>query len=135
MHHNFDDSDSGYDLEGDQQNKQVAAGGNSGGKNFGMGGYRGRIIFLGDGTEVLTDEAGDDEHDANMFDGEEEDRDLISQVGGRKVEDVTDEKEEVAEKKEKVEGSVVPDKITDELKDLKDKVVEKVKGEHKEDKA
>jgi len=134
VHHNFDDSDSGYDLEGDQQNKQVAAGGNSAGKNFGMGGYRGRIIFLGDGTEVLTDEAGDDEHDANMFDGEEEDRDLISQVGGRKVEDVTDEKEGADEKKAE-EKAVVPDKITDDLKELKDKVVEKVKGGDKEDKA
>lgn len=134
MHHNFDDSDSGYDLEGDQQNKQVAAGGNNAGKNFGMGGYRGRIIFLGDGTEVLTDEAGDDEHDANMFDGEEEDRDLISQVGGRKFEDVTDEKEGAEEKKAE-EKAAVPDKITDDLKELKDKVVEKVKGGDKEDKA
>ncbi len=63
MHHNFDDSDS-YDL--DEQNK---------GKSFGIGGYRGRIIFLGDGTEVLTDS-----DDTEMFDNSEEDKDLVSQV-------------------------------------------------------
>lgn len=64
VHHNFDDSDSGYDVE---DNKQ--------GKTFGLGGYRGRIIFLGDGTEVLTDS-----DDTEMFDNSEEDKDLISQV-------------------------------------------------------
>lgn len=65
MHHNFDDSDSGYDPE-DNGNK---------GKPFGMGGYKGRIIFLGDGTEVLTDA-----DDTEMFDNVEEDKDLASQV-------------------------------------------------------
>ncbi|KAK4122457.1 PP2C-domain-containing protein [Parathielavia appendiculata] len=65
VHHNFDDSDSGYDLE--DQNKQS--------KNFGIGGYRGRIIFLGDGTEVLTDS-----DDTEMFDNSEEDKDLAIQV-------------------------------------------------------
>ncbi len=64
MHHNFDDSDSGYDLEEQKQ-----------GKSFGIGGYRGRIIFLGDGTEVLTDS-----DDTEMFDNSEEDKDLVSQV-------------------------------------------------------
>ncbi len=42
-------------------------------KTFGIGGYRGRIIFLGDGSEVLTDS-----DDAEMFD--QEDKDLDSQV-------------------------------------------------------
>jgi hypothetical protein len=64
VHHNFDDSDSGYDLEDQKQ-----------GKPFGIGGYRGRIIFLGDGTEVLTDS-----DDTEMFDNSEEDKDLDSQV-------------------------------------------------------
>ncbi len=64
MHHNFDDSDSGYDVD---EHKQ--------GKGFGIGGYRGRIIFLGDGTEVLTDS-----DDTEMFDNAEEDKDLVSQV-------------------------------------------------------
>ena len=64
VHHNFDDSDSGYDVD---EHKQ--------GKSFGIGGYRGRIIFLGDGTEVLTDS-----DDTEMFDNAEEDKDLVSQV-------------------------------------------------------
>lgn len=64
VHHNFDDSDSGYDV--DLENK---------GKPFGIGGYKGRIIFLGDGTEVLTDS-----DDTEMFDNAEEDKDLVSQV-------------------------------------------------------
>lgn len=46
---------------------------NSKGKSFGLGGYRGRVIFLGDGTEVLTDT-----DDTEMFD--QEDKDLDSQV-------------------------------------------------------
>ncbi|KAI1136152.1 PP2C-domain-containing protein [Hypoxylon sp. FL0543] len=64
VHHNFDDSDSGYDV--DMENKS---------KTFGIGGYKGRIIFLGDGTEVLTDS-----DDTEMFDNSEEDKDLASQV-------------------------------------------------------
>ncbi len=71
VHHNFDDSDSGYDVE--EHNKLQQGG--SGGRNFGIGGYRGRIIFLGDGTEVLTDS-----DDTEMFDNAEEDKDLASQV-------------------------------------------------------
>ncbi|KAL8392666.1 hypothetical protein RB595_002748 [Gaeumannomyces hyphopodioides] len=63
VHHNFDDSDSGYDVDMD----------NSKGKNFGLGGYRGHVILLGDGTEVLTDT-----DDTEMFD--QEDKDLDSQV-------------------------------------------------------
>jgi len=45
-------------------------------KTFGGGNQRGgRIILLGDGTEVLTDS-----DDTEMFDHSEEDRDLASQV-------------------------------------------------------
>jgi len=62
VHHNFDDSDSGYDVDMDQK------------KGFGSN-QRGRIILLGDGTEVLTDS-----DDTEMFDHSEEDRDLASQV-------------------------------------------------------
>ncbi|KAK4201615.1 phosphatase 2C-domain-containing protein [Triangularia verruculosa] len=68
VHHNFDDSDSGYDVD---ENKQSGGAGRS----FGIGGYKGRIIFLGDGTEVLTDS-----DDTEMFDNSEEDKDLASQV-------------------------------------------------------
>lgn len=62
VHHNFDDSDSGYDVDMNQK------------KSFG-GNQRGRIILLGDGTEVLTDS-----DDTEMFDHSEEDKDLASQV-------------------------------------------------------
>jgi len=62
VHHNFDDSDSGYDVDMDQK------------KSFG-GNQRGRIILLGDDTEVLTDS-----DDTEMFDHSEEDKDLASQV-------------------------------------------------------
>lgn len=65
VHHNFDDSDSGYDVESD----------NKPSKTFGIGGYKGRIIFLGDGTEILTDS-----DDTEMFENSEEDKDLASQV-------------------------------------------------------
>jgi protein phosphatase 2C family protein 2/3 len=44
-------------------------------KPFAAGNQRGRIILLGDGTEVLTDS-----DDTEMFDHQEEDKDLISQV-------------------------------------------------------
>ncbi|KAH6649706.1 phosphatase 2C-domain-containing protein [Chaetomium tenue] len=64
VHHGFDESDSAYDVEDQKQ-----------GKSFGIGGYRGRVIFLGDGTEVVTDS-----DDAEMFDNSEEDNDLVSQV-------------------------------------------------------
>lgn len=64
VHHNFDDSGSGYDNDNESK-----------GKSFGIGGYKGRIIFLGDGTEVLTDS-----DDTEMFDNSEEDKDLASQV-------------------------------------------------------
>lgn len=64
VHHNFDDSDSGYDLENESRSKP-----------FGIGNNKGRIIFLGDGTEVLTDS-----DDTEMFDNSEEDKDLASQV-------------------------------------------------------
>ena len=80
VHHNFDDSNSDYDADLDNKSK-----------SFGVGGYRGRIIFLGDGTEVLTDS-----DDTEMFD--QEDKDLDSQVsktsasddGSSRITDVTD---------------------------------------------
>ncbi|PHH70762.1 hypothetical protein CDD82_6930 [Ophiocordyceps australis] len=63
VHHNYEDSDSSYDV--DAENK----------KNSAAGGQRGRIIFLGDGTEVLTDT-----DDVEMFDDADEEKDLASQV-------------------------------------------------------
>lgn len=70
MRQNFEDSGDDYDLDLDQRNR-------------GVGGRSGRIILLGDGTEVLTDS-----DETEMFDHEEEDKDLASQVtkGQTKVE-------------------------------------------------
>ncbi|KAH7325903.1 phosphatase 2C-domain-containing protein [Stachybotrys elegans] len=64
VHHNYEDSDSGFEMDADSKSK-----------SFGVGGLRGRIIFLGDGTEVLT---GSD--DTELFDNADEDKDLGSQV-------------------------------------------------------
>lgn len=59
------------------------------------GGYGGRIIFLGDGTEVVTNSS----PDADMVDVTDEDKDLESQVNkGEKKEG--EKKEEGEEKKE-----------------------------------
>ena len=63
MRQNLEDSGDDYDLDLDQRNR-------------GVGGRSGRIILLGDGTEVLTDS-----DETEMFDHEEEDKDLASQVG------------------------------------------------------
>lgn len=59
---NFEDSGDDYDLDLEQRNR-------------GAGGRSGRIILLGDGTEVLTDS-----DETEPFDHEEEDKDLDSQV-------------------------------------------------------
>ena len=62
VHHNFDDSDSGYDVNMEQSNRAFSSN------------QSGRIILLGDGSEVLTDS-----DDTEMFD-HDEDKDLASQV-------------------------------------------------------
>ncbi|KAG7055012.1 protein phosphatase [Colletotrichum scovillei] len=99
VHHNFDDSDSGYDV--DVENK---------GKPFGIGGYKGRIIFLGDGTEVLTDS-----DDTEMFDNAEEDKDLESQVS--KASSATSKDSEAEDKSApKTEEVKAADKTTEESK-------------------
>jgi protein phosphatase 2C family protein 2/3 len=66
VHHNFDDSDSGYDVDVETRPKDTGGNDQRGG----------RIILLGDGTEVLTDS----DDTAEMFDRGEEDKDLESQV-------------------------------------------------------
>lgn len=62
VRHQFDDSGDEYELDLNQRSK-------------GFGGRSGRIILLGDGTEVLTDS-----DDTEMFDHSEEDKDLDNQV-------------------------------------------------------
>ncbi|KAL1869988.1 hypothetical protein VTK73DRAFT_2858 [Phialemonium thermophilum] len=103
VHHNFDDSDSGYDVEAD----------NKPGKSISFGNYRGRIIFLGDGTEILTDS-----DDTEMFDNSEEDKDLASQVSkntsdgdedGDAASDGADKKEEAKNEPESSESAAHPE--------------------------
>ena len=62
MRRQYEDTDDDFDRDMDQHTR-------------GVGGRSGRIILLGDGTEVLTDS---DEQE--MFDHDEEDKDLESQV-------------------------------------------------------
>ena len=62
VRHNFEESGDDYDPDLDQRSR-------------GIGGRSGRIILLGDGTEVLTES-----DETEMFDHEEEDKDLESQV-------------------------------------------------------
>ncbi len=63
VRHQFDhDSPDEYELDLDNRSR-------------GFGGKNGRIILLGDGTEVLTDS-----DDADMFDHSEEDKDTENQV-------------------------------------------------------
>jgi len=113
VHHNFDDSDSGYDVDMDQKLK-----------SFG-GNQRGRIILLGDGTEVLTDS-----DDTEMFDHGEEDKDLASQVpkGQTVAEPEAATSSEKAESKEP-KYQAVPDKILP--KESAETKAENVKAESK----
>ena len=73
MRQNFEDSGDDYDLDADHRNR-------------GVGGRSDRIILLGDGTEVLTDS-----DETEMFDHEEEDKDLASQAskGQKKLDDTS----------------------------------------------
>ncbi|KAK3686060.1 phosphatase 2C-domain-containing protein [Podospora appendiculata] len=96
VHHNFDDSDSGYDVE--EHNK---------GRSFGVGGYKGRIIFLGDGTEVLTDS-----DDTEMFDNLDEDKDLVQQVTKTPAQIVENDDDNDDKKKDHVHTSALqPEKV------------------------
>ncbi|PQE07584.1 putative phosphatase 2C protein [Rutstroemia sp. NJR-2017a BBW] len=95
-------------------------------KSFG-GNQRGRIILLGDGTEVLTDS-----DDTEMFDHGEEDKDLASQVskGQTVAEPEANTSSEKAESKEpKYQG--VADKVLP--KESGETKAENVKAESKED--
>ncbi|EFX03955.1 protein phosphatase [Grosmannia clavigera kw1407] len=93
VHHNFDDSDCCFDTEPEGR-----------AHSFGVGGHNGRIILLGDGSEVLTDS-----DDTEMFD--REDKDLDSQVS--KASTKSDGDDKVAVKTESTEEKVkVADVVT-----------------------
>lgn len=89
VHHRIDDSADDIDMDLDQRFRP----------NNGGGG--GRIILLGDGTEVRAE----GNQEAEMFDQDDEDRDLDSQVDRRRTESPssvkTEESEDGPEKKEK----------------------------------
>lgn len=101
VHHNFDDSDSGYDVDMDQKLK--AFGGNQ----------RGRIILLGDGTEVLTDS-----DDTEMFDRGDEDKDLVSQVNKGQGKEVP-KSDAIPEKIENAEPASKSSETTDKAAEVK----------------
>jgi protein phosphatase 2C family protein 2/3 len=76
VHHGFDDSPDDYDLDNEQHSRMSS-------------GQSGRVILLGDGTEIMTDSG---ENDTDMFDqSDDEEKDLESQVskgqdeGGKNV--------------------------------------------------
>lgn len=85
VRHHFEDSGDDYELYSDPRAR-------------GIGGRSGRIILLGDGTEVLTDS-----DDTEMFDHDEEDKDLESQANhGRSV--LREDREGVRSEREETPG-------------------------------
>ncbi|KAH0267700.1 protein phosphatase, partial [Aureobasidium melanogenum] len=66
VHHRFDnDSPDEYDMDMEQRSRMLS-------------GHPGRVILLGDGTEIMTDSG---ENDTDMFDqSDDEEKDLASQV-------------------------------------------------------
>lgn len=104
------------------------------GKSFGVGGYRGRIIFLGDGTEVLTDS-----DDTEMFDNADEDKDLESQVSKGSASATSDNKDVKTETKteylsnDSKPAAAQPQTKTDEKTPVTDKKQESVPQQAKKD--
>jgi len=78
----FQDSEDDYSLDLDQHTR-------------GIGGRSGRIILLGNGTEVLTDS-----DDTEMFDHDAEDKDLESQVTKGQKQSIIDQAERRNEREE-----------------------------------
>lgn len=77
-----DEIDNDYEMDLDQRTQ-------------GMGGRSGRIILLGDGTEVLTES-----DDMDMFDHDEEDKDLDAQVTKGHVESTDEDRRLRSEREE-----------------------------------
>lgn len=95
IHHRFDDSPDDYDMDMDQRTRM-------------LGGRAGRIILLGDGTEVLTDHHDDDT--AMVDQSEDEEKDLESQV--KKGQEAA--KSEGGAREETPAPTAVPDKLNKE---------------------
>jgi len=68
IHHRFDDSPDDYDMDMDQRTRMLG------------GGKGGRIILLGDGTEIVADNDNDVDMEDRGEAEEEEDKDLEEQV-------------------------------------------------------
>lgn len=100
VHHNFDDSDSGYDMDMDKSRNAVS------------GGKRGRIILLGDGSEVLTGS-----EDTDMIDNQEEAEDLANQATKAKSAEET-----------LLKDDSIPEKLTGQLQAAKDAMDKQVHG-------
>jgi protein phosphatase PTC2/3 len=75
VHHRYDDSPEDFDMDIDHRTQS-------------FGGLGGRIIFLGDGTELSSDAA---DPDSEMFDHDDEDADLDMQVNRAATEEGEDD--------------------------------------------
>ena len=98
-HNNLDDSDSGYDMDMDK-------------RNAASGGKRGRIILLGDGSEVLTGS-----EDTDMIDNEDEKDDLANQATKAK-----------STEQSLSHNNTIPEKLTGQLQSAKEALDKQVKG-------
>ena len=97
VHHNFDDSDSGYDMDMNRSSNVIS------------GGRKGRIILLGDGSEILTGS-----EDTDMADNDD------SATGEKKVDGVP-----------KDDG--IPEKLNETIRAAKEKLEQTMQSssEHK----
>lgn len=75
IHHRYDDSPEDFDMDIDHRTQS-------------FGGLGGRVIFLGDGTEISSDAA---DPDSEMFDHDDEDADLDMQVNRGPAEEGDDD--------------------------------------------
>lgn len=116
MHHGFDDSADDYDMDMDQRTRMLGRGG--------------RIILLGDGTEILTGRGDDDDVDMDERGDAEEDSDekdfeelLRSKNSAQKVNGDSSETKDASDDKSKVDESKqrqAETTITDEPKPVVD---------------
>ena len=94
MRHQFDhDSPDEYELDMNNRSR-------------GYGGRSGRIILLGDGTEVLTDS-----DDVDMFDHSDEDKDTANQV--QKGSTISGDNDDDDSARNEREGTPGPQSVTD----------------------
>lgn len=88
MHHRYDDNSDDYDMDMDQRTR-------------GFGSLGGRIILLSDGTELSQGH-----EDTEMFDNDDEERDLDSQVN--RVQEIEGDDDSDQETRNQREGTPPP---------------------------